>query len=64
MVRSRAFQLTAEEARAAPDVVTGMFVTINFYFMLISILIFYVFVLGPFHVNDIPVLVLFDLGTT
>ena len=43
MVRSRAFQLSVEEARATPDVVTGLFLCLNSYFMLISILIFYVF---------------------
>ena len=35
VVRSRAFQLTAEEARAAPDVVTGMILSLYFIFMML-----------------------------
>ena len=35
VVRSRAFQLTTEEARAAPDVVTGMILSLYFIFMML-----------------------------
>ena len=35
VVRSRAFQLTTEEARAAPDVVTGMILSLYSYFMML-----------------------------
>lgn len=35
LVRSRAFQLTTEEARAAPDVVMGMILTLSFIYMML-----------------------------
>ena len=35
VVRSRAFQLTTEEARAAPDVVTGMIPSLYLIFMML-----------------------------
>ena len=35
VVRSRAFQLTTEEARAAPDVVTGMILSLRFIYMML-----------------------------
>ena len=63
-MRSRAFQLTAEELRAALDVVTSMSLLLNSLFMLNSLLIFVCFVLGSFLVNDISALILFDSGAT
>ena len=52
VAKSRAFQLTAEEARAAPDVATSM------YLLLISLLILIIayvlcFIIGSFLVNGI-----------
>ena len=64
MVRSRAFQLTAEEARAAPDVVTGMISYLMLLCYVAVILIYYVPCLGSFHVHGIPVQVLFDSGAS
>ena len=65
MVRSQAFQLTAEEARVAPDVVTGM-ISYPYAFILCrcDFDIYHVPCLGSFHVNGIPVQVLFDSGAT
>lgn len=41
MVRSRAFHLTAEEAQAAPDVFTGMYLYHVFFMISLFMLMFY-----------------------
>ena len=64
VVRSRAFQLTAEEARVALDVVTGMFLLLTYLFILIFIAYICVLLLVSFLMNDIFALVIFDLGVT
>lgn len=61
--RGCSFHLTAEEARAAPDVMTGMFLS------LISLIMFCVMLmcvrlLGMFLVNYLPALVLFESGSS
>ena len=58
-VRGHAFQLTAEDAREAPDVVTSMFsfmILSRFFYCMLMI----VYLLGTFLVNSLPDLVLFD----
>ena len=62
VVRSRAFQLTAEEARVALDLVTGMSLLLSSIFLLISLLIFVCCVLGSFLLKGISALILFDSG--
>ena len=57
-------QLTVEEAHVAPEVVTGKFLLPISYDMSVLIFTFYVFHLGSFHVNGIPVHVLFELRDT
>ena len=47
VVQSRAFQLTAEEARAAPDVVTGMILSLGVTYMMFVILICALFRIVP-----------------
>ena len=59
----RAFQLTAEEVRAAPDVVAGTY--FPFLFIYFKIYCAYsMLYLGTFHVSYLPALVLFDSGAS
>ena len=64
VVKSRDFQLTAEEARTAPDVVMGMHLLLISLFLLNCLLMFMCSILGSFLVNGIFALVLFDSGAT
>ena len=64
VVKSRAFQLTAEEDCMAPDVEMGMYLLLIYLFILNRLLIFICFLLGSFLVKDIYSLVLFDSGAT
>ena len=61
--RGRAFQLIAEEAKATPDVVTGIF---PFLILLIMfcVMLMCVRLLGMFLVNYLPALVLFESGSS
>ena len=54
------FQLTAEEAKAAPDVVAGMFLFLLFHLLFMCYAYWLYLCLGTFLVNSLPVLVLFD----
>ena len=62
--KSMAFQLMEKKARAAPDVVTGMYLLLISLFILNCLLMFMCFILGTFLVNGISALVLFDSGAT
>ena len=64
VAKSRAFQLTAEEARAAPDVVKGMYLLLISLFILNCFLMFIRFIFGSFLVKDISALIFFDSGAT
>ena len=64
VAKGKAFQLTAEEARASPHVVTGMYLLLISLFILNCLLMFICFILGLFLVNDISALVLFNSGAT
>ena len=58
--KSMAFQLTTKEARAAPNVVMGMYLLLISLFILNCLLMFICFILGSFCVNGISSLVLFN----
>ena len=64
MVKSKAFQLTIEEACAASDMVRSMYLFFMYFFILICLLLFMCFILGSFLLNDIYALVLFESGAT
>lgn len=61
--RVRAFQLTAEEARATPNVVSGMFLSLIL-LIIFCVMIMFVSLLGTFLVNSLPALVLFESGAS
>ena len=60
--RGRAFQLTAEEVPAAPDVVAGTYFLIYLFFDIYCA--YSVLYLGTFLMSSIPSLVLFDSGAS
>lgn len=64
VVRIRAFQLIAEQARVAPDMITGMY----HIFILFIFFIVYAYcvccIIGTLQVNGVPTFFLFDSGPT
>ena len=63
-MRSRAFQLKTKEAHTTPNFISGMYLLLIFLFMLFIMLICMCCCLGSFFMNNILVLVLFNLGAT
>ena len=60
--RRRAFQLTAKEVRATPNVVVGTYFFIVFFYEIYCA--YFVLYPGTFLVNSVPALVLFDSGVS
>ena len=60
--RGRAVQLTAEEVRAAPDVIAGTY--LHIYVILRFVYAYIVLYIGTFLVSFVPALVLFDSGAS
>ena len=64
VVKSRAFQLTTEEARAEQDVVTGMCLFFSTLYLFALLMCTLCLCIETFLVNGMMVHVLFDSGTT
>lgn len=63
-VMSHDFQMTTEETRAAPDIVTSMYIFIFYVEYSLLLAYVYVFCLCAFLVNYFPALLLFDSGAS